>query len=147
MNEVIKRNGVEFNAERFRTLIKDCIEDCKDILTEAVFTSRWALVEGYWHLGQRIDEEVTPLPITILLQGLAVELKTSERTLWYAVQFHRKYPELDTVPEGKNISWNKLVTKYLPAPKEKEEHEHAWEVIEYEVCKICGKKQKRAKIE
>jgi DNA modification methylase len=30
------------------------------------------------------------------------------------VQFYEKYPELDTIPEGKNISWNKIVTKYLP---------------------------------
>jgi len=30
------------------------VEDCKAIVTEAVFTSRWALVQGYWELGQRI---------------------------------------------------------------------------------------------
>ena len=32
------------------------IDDCKAIITEGVFTSRWALVEMYWNLGERFDE-------------------------------------------------------------------------------------------
>jgi N6-adenosine-specific RNA methylase IME4 len=28
------------------------------------------------------------------------------------------YSQLDKVPEGKNITWNKLITKYLSVPKE-----------------------------
>ena len=36
---------------------QDLVEECKAIITEAVFTSRWALVEGYWNLGKRITEE------------------------------------------------------------------------------------------
>ncbi|MCX6577796.1 MAG: MT-A70 family methyltransferase, partial [Candidatus Aminicenantes bacterium] len=53
-----------------------------------------------------------------ILQGLAESLNVSKRTLYYAVEFARKYPRLDTVPEGKNITWNKIITKYLPARKE-----------------------------
>ncbi len=94
------------------------IEDCKDIITEAVFTSRWALVEGYHMLGERI---VTDNNLQwhakgneSYLQGLADNIRTSLRTLHYAVQFYQKYPRLDAVPEGKNITWNKLITKYLP---------------------------------
>lgn len=30
------------------------VEDCRAIITEAVFNSRWALVEGYHQLGERI---------------------------------------------------------------------------------------------
>jgi N6-adenosine-specific RNA methylase IME4 len=95
---------------------QNLIEDCKDIITEAVFTSRWALVEGYWSLGKRLREDSNFS--TKLLQDLAVTLNTSERTLWYALQAYDKYPELDKVPEGKNITWNKLITKYLPAAPE-----------------------------
>ena len=93
------------------------VDECKAIITEAVFTSRWALVEGYHELGERITQDANKQPITKLLQGLAVNLKTSERTLWYAVQFAEKYPDIGRVPEGKNITWNKLITKYLPSPK------------------------------
>ena len=33
------------------------VEECKSIITEAIFTSRWALVEGYWSLGKRLRED------------------------------------------------------------------------------------------
>lgn len=36
---------------------EELVEECKTIITEAVFTSRWALVEGYWGLGKRIRED------------------------------------------------------------------------------------------
>ena len=99
------------NNEWYQALV----EECKAIITEAIFTSRWALVEGYWKLGKELrgNKDFN----TKLLQGLAVDIGTSERTLWYAIQAYDKFPELESIPEGKNISWNKLITKYLPEPK------------------------------
>ena len=98
------------------------IDDCKAIITEAVFTSRWALVEGYHHLGERIirdkDYQEHAKGNWTSLQGLARNLGISDRTIYYAMQFYEKYPDLSVVPEGKNITWNKLITKYLPAPEE-----------------------------
>ena len=41
------------NSEWYQSLI----EDSKAIITEALFTSRWALVEGYHALGKRIRKE------------------------------------------------------------------------------------------
>ena len=101
------------------------VEECKAIVTEAQFTSRWALVEGYWNLGKRIREENDNFERAKIygekiVQGLAISLGISTRTIHYALQFYDKYPKLDRVPEGKNISWNKLITKYLPEPKTKE---------------------------
>ena len=93
------------------------VEECKAIITEAVFTSRWALVEGYWELGKRIRQDSEKRPITKLLQDLGVSIGKSQQTLWYAVQCYDKFPNLDKIPEGKNISWNKLITLYLPEPK------------------------------
>lgn len=106
------------------------VEDCKAIITEAVFTSRWALVEGNWELGKRVreDDNIKKLQaekkysgvLTELLQGLAVKIHISERSLWYALQLFDKYPDLNKLPEGKNITMNKLITKYLPEQKESE---------------------------
>lgn len=94
------------------------VEDCKDIITEAVFISRWTLVEGYHQLGERIATDINYQEYAkgnkASVQGLAQNLNISERTLYYAIQFYTKYPQLDTIPEGKNISWNKIITKYLP---------------------------------
>lgn len=99
-------------------LTPEFIEECRAIITEAVFTSRWTLIEGYWNLGKRIREESKDYSITQFIASLAVGLRVSERTLWYSIQFFDKYPSLDKLPEGKNISWTKLITKYLPQPKE-----------------------------
>lgn len=107
MDKLVKRE------EWYQTLI----DECKSIITEAIFNSRWALVEGYHNLGKRIREDSSRLSTTLLLNMCAVDLKTSERTLWYAVQFYDKYPDLSHVPEGKNITWSKLKMKYLPAHK------------------------------
>jgi len=105
MNELVSQ-------ERYQALV----DECKSIITEAVFTSRWALVEGYWNVGKRIRKELPQKGITKALQDLGVDIGVSSTTLWYAVQFYDRYKRLDKVPEGKNISWNKLITKYLPNP-------------------------------
>lgn len=109
-NELIKQEWYE-----------QMVEDCRAIITEAVFTSRWALVEGYWNLGKRIREEAHidwhAKGSMTYLQDLANNLNIADRTIYYALQAYDKYPELDKVPEGKNITWNKLITKYLPEPK------------------------------
>ena len=119
-NKIMKN---EMNKLINETWYKRLVDDCKAIITEAVFTSRWALVEGYWQLGERVrkDENWTKYSkgTYTSLQGLAKNLGISERILYYALQFYDKYPELNNVPEGKNITWNKIITKYLPEkPKE-----------------------------
>ena len=107
MNEISKNKWYE-----------DLIEECKDIITEAIFTSRWALVEGYWNLGKRIREDLNFQEYSkgnkSSVQDLARNLKQSERTLYYAIQCFDTYPDIQQLPEGKNITWNKLITKYLP---------------------------------
>jgi len=114
------------------------VDDCKSIITEAVFVSRWALVEGYHNLGKRIRRENDNFERAEIygekiIACLRESLNISESTIWRAIQFAKKYPDLSKLPEGKNITWNKIITKYLPA-HEKEENilapiEGTYEVI------------------
>ena len=127
MNELIE-------TEWYQSLISDC----HTIITEAVHISRWALVEGYYNLGKRILEEHDNFERNKIygegiVQGLAESLNMSSRILWYAIQFVQKYPDLTKVPEGKNITWNKIITKYLPTSKEKIETKPY-----YLECPKCG---------
>ena len=114
MNEIIK--------DPYYNLL---VEDCKAIVTEAVFISRWSLVEGYHQLGHRIvtDENYQEYAKGNQgsLKGLSKNIGIGERTLYYATRFYKKYPVLNDVPEGKNISWNKLITKYLPEKVEEDQ--------------------------
>ena len=119
------------------------IDDCQDIITEAVYQSRWALVEGYHNLGKRILEEHDNFERAKIygekiVQGLAESLNMSSRILWYAIQFVKKYPTLDLVPEGKNITWNKIITKYLTEPKTESVTQQEYWVK----CPECGFKFK-----
>mgnify|MGYP001609528808 CR=1 FL=1 len=100
------------------------IEDCKDIVTETEFTSKWALVEGYHSLGARILTEYENfqrlrMPDTELIATVAISLNKRPRTVYYAVQFARMYPDLNLLKEGKNISWHHIINKYLTDGKEK----------------------------
>jgi N6-adenosine-specific RNA methylase IME4 len=105
------------NKEWYEVLVGDC----KAIITEAVFTSRWALVEGNWNLGKRIREDNVAMEHAkgnkSFVQDLARNIGTSERSMYHALQLYDKFPDMDKIPEGKNISMNKLITKYLPEIK------------------------------
>ncbi len=111
MNEVTIENEQWYQA---------LIEDCKDIITEAVFTSRWSLVEGYHQLGERMvtDTHYQKAAKGNLssLHNCAKNIGISERSLYYAIQFYELFPDLALLPEGKNITWSKVKTKYLTAP-------------------------------
>jgi hypothetical protein len=95
------------------------LNDCKEIIVEYGFTSRWAVIEGYHALGKRIAEEkIDNVTVTQLANDLDKPVRTFQRSL----QFYKKYPDLLMLPEGKNTSWHQIVNKYLPetvAPKEK----------------------------
>ena len=104
------------------TWYRELIDECKGIMTEGVFHSRYILIETYHKVGELLRSHDDRVKITDLLTASAVDMGVSERKLWYAVKFYDKYPDLDRLPEGKNISWNKIKTKYLteagePKPK------------------------------
>ena len=100
------------------------IEDCKDLITEVEFTSRWTLIEGYHSLGFRILQENENFERAKIygqdiVQRIAESLQKRPRTIYYAVQFAKEYPDLNLLPEGKNISWSHIVNKYLTDGTEK----------------------------
>ena len=100
------------------------IEDCKDLITEVEFTSRWTLIEGYHNLGVRILQENDNFDRAKIygqdiVQRIANSLGKRPRTIYYAMQFAKTYPDLNLLPEGKNISWSHIINKYLTNGKEK----------------------------
>ena len=106
-NEKEDREVTKVNSKIFDIKIEEwyqnLVDDCLTIITEAVFISRWALVEGYHQLGQRVDEDPNFTKYAkgnqTSLQDLARNLNISERTLYYAVQFYRKYPYILLHPQ------------------------------------------------
>jgi len=108
------------------------VEECKDILVEAEFTSRWALIEGYHALGKHIVEQDNKYGDGLVAR-LAASLNKSARTIEYAVTFASKFDTVDMLPEGKQISWNQVVRKHLTKPKVHEDCQHEY----IEMCSKC----------
>ena len=115
------------------TGLESMAEEIKALLVEAEFTSRSVMIEAYHEAGTMIIR--TGGDRSKLVQNLAKMVDRSERTLWYAVKFAEMYPTIDKLPDGKNISWHKIITRYLTAPKEKGDCQHEPVLI----CKKCKK--------
>lgn len=112
------------------------LDDISSTWTESVFISRWSLIEGYHAVGQRLRQDDDKMSsMTELVNKCAGDMGVSPRKLWYAVQFYDKFPDLDNLPGGKNISWSKIKTKYLPS--EKKEKPEKEEIVQ-RVCPTCG---------
>ena len=120
------------------------LEELKAIIVEGIFNSRISLIEMKWRIGEHIEAKKKEIKPIDLIEKASQKLRMSKTDMYYCWQFYRKYPEkdfptvLEKLPEGKNISWHKLVNFYLPAPQEKE-HEHRYFKIEAWSCR-CGKK-------
>lgn len=94
-------------------------EEIKSLIVEAEFNSRWTLLEAYHEAGTIINHLEGNKEK--LVQDIAVRVGRGERTLWYAAKFAETYPDINQLPEGKNISWNKVIHKYLTASSDPEE--------------------------
>jgi hypothetical protein len=117
---VDKCNALQLNDQWYVSLI----DDCKDIIVETEFTSRWALVEGYHLLGKRILQEYenfrrVRMEDKSLVESVAESLGKKSRTIYYAIQFAKEYPDLNLLPEAKNTSWHHIINKYLTDGTEK----------------------------
>ena len=115
---------------------EELIDECQGIVTEYGFTSRWSRVEGYHLLGQRIVQAESMYESTYgkgLVEKVAKAIKVSPRTVNYAVQFAKKFPDLSLLPEGKNVSWSGIIDKHLTENKTKPI---------YTVCQYCGHKSR-----
>lgn len=112
---------------------KELIEDCQGILTEGGFVARMSRVEVYHTLGGRIIEDTFYKEFekgnTKFLADLAKNIGTSTRTIYYAVKFYQLFPDLALLKEGKDLSWSKIVEKYLTKSKEK--------VTRTLFCEVC----------
>ena len=109
--------GLTVHEQSYRSFV----QEIKDVMVECSFTSRWVLIEGYHIVGKLVldylNSDNTNADITTLVTTVANSLGVSERKMWYAVKFYRAFPDLNTLPEGKDTSWHQIVRKYLTEGK------------------------------
>lgn len=118
----------------YKEQLEESAKHILGIYKEAQNQSRMLVVEAHHQIGQTIMSLPTKYSA---VQDLARLTQMSERSLYLSAQFYNKYPNFDKVPEGKAISWTRIVTKYLPE-KQKEEVkqcDHKW------LCTKCGERR------
>jgi hypothetical protein len=100
------------------------VDELQDIITEKVFEHTFSLIEC-WHLvGTRILQENDSFERSKIygekiVQRIAKSLNKKTRNFYYAIKFAKLYPDLNLLPEGKNVSWNHVINKYLTDGTEK----------------------------
>ena len=84
---------------------KQILEEAKALLTEAIFNHRWELLLGYHAVGKLLVEH--------RISAKEAADVHSEKYMHYARELAKKYPDVNSVPDGKTVSWYKLC-KTLP---------------------------------
>lgn len=120
--------------------INELAKTIKAILVEKQHNAQWELLECYHLVGYEIIEYArqTKSSEREVCNAVSHRLGRGIRTFQYAVEFVKKYPDLEALPEGKIISWHKVVNQYLPKPKDDKgescKHENTKEII---ICLDC----------
>ena len=113
---VTVENSLPSEEAHFETLI----ESCKVILIERQFNARFEYMASRWEVGQLVSQYYERYKRDGMLASLSQQLSVGESELYRCVQFYAKFPALDwdsamqKLPEGKNLSWNKVKTDLLP---------------------------------
>jgi hypothetical protein len=120
------------------TSIDELADEIKGLVVEGEFDARWKLLETYYKVGKALETfiGITDMQVSKVTATVAVKAGVSERSLYYALKMVRKYDDINKLPEGKAITWKRLVTKYLTDSPKKEE----LEVVDQNLikCPNCG---------
>lgn len=129
---------------KMREWYQNLVDDCKTIIVERSFRAKMEIIEGYHELGERIETDINFKKWSDkrgeAIRQLANDIKIGVRTLYYAIQFYNKWPELcnafQSFTEGKDkISWFQIVNKYLTEPKENKTESPVTQCVK---CPKCG---------
>lgn len=91
-------------------------EELDGLLTEGIFNHRWVLLETYWEVG-RLLSSVEGYADRI--EEFAQRLSQRPKTIHYCIELYKAYPRLESLPEGKNVSWYKICKTLPPYEKVK----------------------------
>ena len=123
---------------------KALCEEITATVTETVYTANQTLLDGKLAIGGAISKQKAHMPVTELVQYVSVDLKLSERELWYCTKFYDQYKTVKKqIESDKSISWNKIKLLLADPKKAKEKkpcaHSHFTMI---KLCDDCGSKIK-----
>lgn len=88
-------------------------EEIDGIITEGIFSHRWELLSAYHKAGELL------VKFNLTADEACKVLRHRKKDIHYAIELYKKYPDINSVPDGKNVSWYKI-TKLLPPYEDKD---------------------------
>lgn len=146
MQEIVEQN--KFNlitSEWFKSLI----DDCRTNIIERRYRIASELLELKWYIGDRILQEVgnferAQIYGKKITTCVSQSLNCSKREIERCIQFRKKYPNLDNLPGGKEITWHKIVNQYLPdKPKDVDDPPSSCPHRQVEILIRCARCRER----
>lgn len=117
------------------------VDELQATIVETITTARESILQGKWIVGESIEKSVKNFERreiygTKINAILATNLNWSDREIGRCRQFYNKYPDtswnkaLMKLPGGKELSWHKMVSDYLPenpsGDKEERHYMNCW---------------------
>ena len=137
------------DTEWFNEMILEAqtaMDEFKDAMTEIKFTLQWHTIEFRHKIGQLlVKNEKKTESFPDLVVETAKSLDVSERLIQYCVKAARVYPDINQIPEGKSMTWGRLVSTYLTDGSTIDPKGCAhpsWKEVKYRECTKCGKREK-----
>lgn len=88
--------------------IAEVAEEIIQCRIEASFNVRWQVIEMHNYIGKLLIDNFEE-NLAEVLPTLAKKCKWSDRSLYRAAEFYKKYPDLAKIPNGKAASFNRLM--------------------------------------
>ena len=103
------------------------VEDCKAIIVERIFNSRIEVIEGKWELGERLAKDANYEKHAKgdgFVGQIADDIGCSVPNIYQCLKFYELFPKgvynaLETLGDGKAVSWHKIAQKHLGKVDEK----------------------------
>lgn len=89
------------------------MEELQALFTETIFNYRFTLIEGYHQVGRLVLEN------ELDVETVALACSQRPKIVHYCVELAKAYPNLNSLPDGKNVSWHKLIKTLPPYEKKK----------------------------
>ena len=83
----------------------DNLEDFTDFYIEESFNIRWSELGLYHALGRELSEVKDLMPYAKAIKKHISFLET-------CINFYKKYPDMNSLPYGKNVSWSMIKKEF-----------------------------------
>lgn len=115
-----------------KSKLEEIAEDIKQCRIEANFNVRWQVIEMHNYIGKLLVDNFGD-NLAEVLPRLAKKCNWSDRSLYRAAEFYKKWPDINKIPDGKAASFNRLMSP--PSS------EHSQEFLCSHTCKYHPKAQ------